>query len=197
MKLFRNGLLLVIIMWALGTMSVQAMTPLRVAVLPLMNTAHYRCSEDIKIIQDTIKQPFKYPYYSLLSPEITAAASQAFLTDSKLAKLTDKTAMAEIADKLSADIVIVVELSQASFWEFSGFWLEENYVESGIVLKCYAYSAVDKKYHVIKATRFEVEPYTVNTTAAVFFKELTDQILVDLPYKRIPTHNQELSTDVR
>lgn len=166
---------------------VQAMTPLEVAILPIINTANYKYMDDIQIIESKIREPFKYPFYSLKPSNTIIEADKAFLANNKAVRLADEQQMAALAEKLSADIVIAVELSQADFREFTDFWHEENYIESGIVLKCYAYSAIDKKVHVIKVTRFATETYSVDTNANVFFKELTEQILDKLPYKRIPS----------
>jgi hypothetical protein len=166
---------------------VQAMTPLEVAVLPVINTADYKYTEDIQIIESKIREPFKYPFYSVIPSNNAVEAEMAAIVNNKAVRLSDEQTMAALAEKLAADIVIAVELSRADFREFTDFWHEENYIESAIVLKCYAYSAVDKKAHVIKATRFTTDTYTVNTTAAVFFQELTEEILTKLPYKRIPT----------
>jgi len=195
-RLFMKVLFLVLSLCTLGiTVPVQAMTPLKVAVLPAINTANYKYMEDVQIIQDELKYPFKYPYYSLISTELVATGTQSFLSANKTIRLSDKQAMAELAEKLSADIVIAVELSQVKLVEFSDFWQDEYYVESGIVLKCYAYSSVDREYHVIKVTRFETEPYSVNTNAAIFFKDLTGQILEKLPYKRIPSKEWQEKMD--
>lgn len=196
MKLVQKVLFLFLIICALSTIvPVQAMTPLNVAVLPPINTANYKYMEDVQVIQDKIKEPFKYPYYSLISSESAATATRLILADHKSIRLSDEQVMADLAKKLSADIVVVVELSQVNLREFSDFWQEETFVESGIVLKCYAYSSVDRKYHVLKVTRFETELCSVNTNAAVFFKELTEQILVKLPYKRIPTKEWQEKID--
>lgn|GEM_PF-1497678 len=170
-----------------GGLTAQAMTPLKVAVLPVIKSANYKYIDDIQIIEHKIREPFKYPFYSVIPLKAVDEADKASLADNKVVRQAEEQTMAAIAEKLAADIVIAVELSQADLREFTDFWHEENYIESAIVLKCYAYSAVDKKAHVIKATRFTTDTNTINTTAAVFFQELIEEILAKVPYKRIPT----------
>ncbi len=166
-----------------------AITPLNVAVLPVINTAHYRYAEDIEVIQNTIKKPFKYPYYTLIPSAVVEKAYKEFLVQNKGVRLSDEKAMAELANTLSADIVVAVELSKFRMDRITSFWLDDDtYVESDIVLKCYAYSALSKKYDVIKAVKSEREYESINTNADVVFKDLTEEILVKLPYKRIPTN---------
>ncbi|WP_425060827.1 hypothetical protein SCACP_15820 [Sporomusa carbonis] len=59
-----------------------------------------RCSSN----SGQYKKPFKYPYYLLIPAKTVTAATQAFFAKNKPAKLSDERVMAEIADKLSADI---------------------------------------------------------------------------------------------
>jgi len=166
---------------------VHAITPLRVAVLPVINTANYRYLDDVQIIQDTIKKPFKYPYYKLVPAETIDQIFQASLAQEKL---TDEKAMAALAKKLSVDIVVVAELSKVRINRLYSRWLDDTFIDSDIVLVSYAYSAIDKKYDVIRATKRKRQPESIDTQAPVFFKELTEEILVKLPYKRIPIVSQ-------
>lgn len=186
MKILKMAITWLIIYFFYLPTSVNAMTSLNVAVLPVINTANYRYAEDIKVIKNTIKEPFKYPYYSVIPDGAVDSAIRATATDNKAVSLSAEQTMAELAGKLSADLVIVIELSEAKIFQFSNFCLEDTYIESGIVLKCYTYSALNKKYNVIKVTQFKIEPATSNTSGEVYFKELTDEILAKLPYKRIP-----------
>lgn len=162
-----------------------AITPFRVAVMPPINTSGYRNQADIQILQDTIKKPFKFPYYKLLSDEVVAERMRTLLTD-KQEKLSDEKNMAAVASTLDADIVIVVELSRASQHRFYTFNLDETYVKSDLLVKCYAYSAATQQYDIIKASKDSLEWESINTNPEVIFKELAEEILTKLPYKRIP-----------
>ncbi|HML33151.1 hypothetical protein [Sporomusa sphaeroides] len=163
-----------------------AITPLRVAVMPPMNTADYRPQQDIQILQDTIKKPFKYPYYTLLPADMTAEAAQSLLAENKQARLSDEIILSAVADALSADIVVVVELDRARQQRFYSHRLDDTYVQSDIIVKCYAYSAATKQYDIMKANKNSVEGESVQTSPEVIFKDLAEEILIKLPYKRIP-----------
>lgn len=189
-KLIKKLLCLLLVLCASQiALPAAAITPLNVAVLPVINTANYRYAEDVQVIQNTIKKPFKYPYYTLMPSATVEKAYKELLVQNKGVRLSDEKAMAELANTLSADIVVAVELSKFRMDRITSFWLDrDTYVESDIVLKCYAYSAQSKKYDVIKAVKADREYESVNSNADVAFKDLTEEILVKLPYKRIPTN---------
>ncbi|MBP2662512.1 MAG: hypothetical protein H6Q71_460 [Firmicutes bacterium] len=163
-----------------------AIEPITVAVLPPINTANFKYSDDVQIIQNTIKKPFKYPYYSLLPDDTVKKGTSTYLVEHKRSRLTDEKSMAELANNLSADLVVVVELSQVRQDRVHSFWYDETYIDSDILLKCYAYSALLKRYDVIKVVKYDRESESVDTNTDVIFKDLTEQLLVKLPYKRIP-----------
>lgn len=189
MKVFRTVLLLTLTILLMNwqmMVPAQAISPRKVAVLPVINNAGYWYTADFQVIQDTIRGPFKFPYYELVSAEAANDAAKSFLAQHKGAKLSDEQTMTELAGILSADIVVVVEVVRVSLTEFGNFWDGDYFLKSDIILKCYAFGARDKEYQVMKVTRFRIEPFGVDTNAPAFFKELTEQILVKLPYKRIP-----------
>ncbi|MBP2634286.1 MAG: hypothetical protein H6Q72_193 [Firmicutes bacterium] len=164
-----------------------AIQPIQTLILPLVNTAGLSDDAAAQIIQDTLKQPFKYPYYSLLPAATGKEAAQAYLTTNKTARLTDKQSLAQIADTVSADLVLVVELPRFRLNRSFAFWQDdETYVDSDIVLKCYAYSALSKRYDVIEAAKYDHEPESIYTNTNFIFKDLTQQLLSKQPYKRIP-----------
>lgn len=181
-----------------AALPVSAIQPLQTAVLPVVNTANYRYPDEVQIIQTTLKTPFKYPYYSLIPADTVQKAVSTYLTQHPSSRLTEEKSLAQIANTLSADLVVVVELSNARLDTLTTFWDEETYVQSDIVLKGYAYSSLLKKYDIIKVVKYEREPMSVDTNTYVMFKDLTEQILAKLPYKRIPLAGfakPELSAD--
>ncbi len=163
-----------------------AIQPIQVAVLPPINAAGLSNMADTQIIQSTIKHPFKYPYYSLLPAETVLETTKNYLAENKNFRLTDEKSLAQLASNLSADLVVVVELSRFDLSRTSSFWNEDTYINSDIVLKCYAYSPLLKRYDVIKVAKCDQEAESVNTNSEFFLKDLTNQILAKLPYKRIP-----------
>lgn len=183
--LFAKVLLLLLILFA--TTPAFAIQPIQTLILPLVDTAGLGDDAAAQIMQDTLKQPFKYPYYSLLPAAAGKEAAQAYVTTNKTARLTDKQSLAQIADTMSADLVLVVELPRFRFNRSFSFWHDdETYVDSDIVLKCYAYSTLTKRYDVIEAVKYDHEPESIYTNTNFIFKDLTQQLLTKLPYKRIP-----------
>lgn len=185
---FPIKILILLLLLCATTLPVWAIQPIKVAVLPPINTADYRYLEDIQVVQNAIKKPFKYPYYSLLPANIVQEATTKYLIEHKNSRfrLTDKKSLADLARNLSADLIVVVDLSQVRQDRIDTFWLDETYVESDIVLKCYAYSALLNRYDKIEAVKYDRESESVDTNIDVIFKDLTEQMLVKLPYKRIP-----------
>lgn len=183
--------LLLVLCVSLTALPAAAITPLKVAVLPVINTANYKYIDDVQIIDKMIKKPFKYPYYTLIPLPVVEKAGQEYFVQNKGLKLSDEKAMMELADRLAADIVVTVELSKFRMDRTTSFWLDDTYVESDIELKCYAYSALSKKYDVIKVKKCDRESESVNTNANVVFTELTEEILTKLPYKRIPVNRAQ------
>ncbi len=163
-----------------------AITPLKVAVLPVMNTAKYRYPEDLGVIQNTLIKPFKYPYYTLLPLAAVDDTVKQFLQANKGRKCSDQQVMAELAAKLSADLVVVAELSQLRLDRMYSYNYDDTYIRSDVALTAYAYSALTQKYDRIKVTKAEIEDESVDTNAPAILQDLTEQILVKLPYKRIP-----------
>lgn len=181
---FGNIFLLLLILCA--ATPVWAIQPIQVAVLPPIDAARLSNMDDTQTIQSTIKHPFKYPYYSLIPSETVFETTKTYLAENKNCRLTDEKSLAQLASNLSADLVVVVELSKFDLSRTSSFWNEDTYINSDIVLKCYAYSALLKRYDVIKVEKCDREAESVNTNTEYFIKDLTSQILEKLPYKRIP-----------
>ena len=165
---------------------VQAITPLKVAVVPVINTAQYRYQEDVQIVQELIKKPFKYPYYTVLSADTVTQAMQKTNVSHRPLSVADEKALASLAAQLPADIIVAVELSKVRLNRIYLPWLDDTYIDYDVVLKGYAYSALTGKYNVIKVAKAKREPESLETNAAFIFTELTEQILEKLPYKRIP-----------
>ncbi len=165
---------------------VQAITPLKVAVVPVINTAQYRYQEDVQIIQELIKKPFKYPYYTVLPADTVAQAMQKVNASHRPLSVAEEKDLASLAAQLPADIIVAVELSKVRLNRIYLPWLDDTYMDYDVVLKAYAYSSLTGKYEIIKVAKAKREPESLETNAAFIFTELTEQILEKLPYKRIP-----------
>ncbi|WP_094605251.1 hypothetical protein SPSIL_003520 [Sporomusa silvacetica DSM 10669] len=185
-EIFFVKLLLLLLVLCTVPFPAFAIKPINVAVLPPINTATFRYLDDIQVIQNTIIKPFKYPYYSLLPADAVQKAAKTYLAEHKTSRLTDEKVMAELATNLSADLVVVVELSQVWQDRVHTFGFDETYIESDIVLKCYAYSSLLNRIDMIKVVKYDRESESIDTNIDIIFKDLTAQMLVKLPYKRIP-----------
>ena len=184
-SLFAKVLLLLLVLFT--TTPAFAIEPIQTLILPLVDTAGLSDAATTQIIHDTLKQPFKYPYYSLQPATAGQQAAKAYIPANKTARLTDEQSLSKIAKDLSADLVIVVELQKFRLNRSFSFWqYDETYVDSDIVLKCYAYSALSKRYDSFEAVKYDHEPESIYTNTSVIFKDLTQQLLTKLPYKRIP-----------
>jgi hypothetical protein len=183
--LFAKVLLLLLVLFTVTPAF--AIEPIQTIILPLVDTAGLDDAAARQIIQDTLKQPFKYPYYTLLPFAAGQQAAQAYVAANKTARLTDAQSLAQIAKDLSADLVIVVEVPRFRLSRSFSFWQDdETYVDSDIVLKCYAYSALSKRYDSFEAVKYDHEPESIYTNTSFICKDLTQQLLTKLPYKRIP-----------
>lgn len=186
MTLGKKLFLLLTVLCFAAALPAFAIEPFNVAVLPPINTANFNDPDDVQIIQNTIKQPFKYPYYLLIPADTVQNTARAYLAENKSTRLATEKSLAAMANKLSADIVVVVELSKVRQDRLSSLRFDDTYVESDVALTCYAYSAISKKYDVLKVRKWETEPESIDTNLSVILKNLTEELLVKLPYKRIP-----------
>jgi len=157
-----------------------------VAIVPLINTANCKDKEVLQLIHTKVSDKFKFPFYEIIPTEAANTALQENMTREKV---TDKTLMKELSKKLSADIIIVVELVQAqsatitpSVWSLN----DDTYVDTNVLLKCYTYSASEDKYLSLKASDSGIEPMRIDRTLYNSVEKTMDQIIAKLPYKRVP-----------
>ncbi|AIF53267.1 hypothetical protein [Pelosinus sp. UFO1] len=159
-----------------------------VAVLPLINSAHCSDQEVLQLVQTKINDKFKYPFYEIIPLAPLSTDMQKNISE----KTRDKANMTQLADALSADIVIAVELVRAesvivhpSIWNFSSN-NDDTYVDTNVLLTCYTYSAADDRYLSFKASTYGVEPMTADTDLYHSVEKTMDQLTSKLPYKRVP-----------
>lgn len=158
-----------------------------VAVLPVINTANCTDQEVLELIETKISDKFKYPFYEKMPLAPLSVDMQKNISE----KTRTKTNMIQLADALSADIVVAVELVRAqsvivqhpSIWNFSN---DDTYVDTNILLTCYTYSAADDRYLSFKASTYGVEPMTTDTDLYHAVEKTMDQLTNKLPYKRVP-----------
>jgi hypothetical protein len=157
-----------------------------VAIVPLINTANCKDQEVLQLLHTKVSNKFKFPFYEIIPTEAVTAA---LLKNTATEKVTGKAPMKELSNKLSADIIIAVELVQAqsttitpSIWSLH----DDTYVDTNVLLKCYTYSASDDTYLSLKASNSGIEPMTIDTNLYNAVENVMDQIIAKLPYKRVP-----------
>lgn len=156
-----------------------------VAIVPVINTANCKDQEVLELLHTKVNNKFKYPFYEIIPPEDVTTA----LRDTTAKKIIDKASMKELSNRLSADIVIAVELVQAQSTTIIPSMLSMNddtYVDTKVLLKCYTYSASDDTYLSLKAANSQVEAMRVDTNLYNYVEEAMDEIIAKLPYKRVP-----------
>jgi hypothetical protein len=158
----------------------------QVAIVPLINTANCKDQEVLELLHTKINNKFKYPFYEIIPTE---AVTTALRENTTTKKIIDNASMKELANKLSADIIIAVELVQAQSTTMTPSILSMNddtYVDTKVLLKCYTYSASDDTYLSLKAANSQVEAMRVDTNLYNYVEEAMDEIIAKLPYKRVP-----------
>lgn len=159
-----------------------------VAVLPLVNTANCQDEEILAMVQNKVKNKFKFPFYEILPP----AAMPATMDQAAAKQLKDKAAMKILAGDLSADIIVGIELVQAqSFTITPSVWRfyddnDDTYLDTRVLVKCYTYSAKNEQYASFKASQSGLEPMRVDTSLYNAVAQAMDQLMTKLPYKRVP-----------
>lgn len=158
-----------------------------VALLPLANTANCQDKEIVELLQSKVINKFKFPFYEIIPAESAAAMQQ-----DALKPLKDKAAMKKLAKDLSADIVIGVELVHAQSTTVTPpFWGpysddDDTYLDTRVLIKCYAYSAKDDTYLSLKSSNSGLEPMRVDTNLYNSVEKAMDELIGKLPYKRVP-----------
>ncbi len=152
-----------------------------VAVVPVVNTANCQDEEILKLIQTKVKDKFKFPFYEIIPVQKEA-----------LTRLKDKASIEQLANDLSADIVIGIELVNAqsaivtpSFWSFYSN-NDDTYLDTRVLIKCYTYTVKDDIYLSLKASSSGLEPMRVDTNLYNSVGKAMDEIIGKLPYKRVP-----------
>lgn len=189
----KSGLLFLLFFCALAfapfrTVCAYGITALNVAVLPPVITDKYASKADIKPVQAKITRHFRYPYYELVPAAKINDALLSLEADLKAKKPYDEEVLKKVSEKLSADIVVIMELAKVRSYTYYRGWLhdEEVYLETDVVLNCYTYSAQTGKYHKAKAAVHNIDTLSVVRGLDVVLPELAAEALEKIPYKTIP-----------
>lgn len=165
------------IWWLPGQVEAASQLPVRQVVI--LQTLTEPGQEDLgQRIRQRVIEPFRYPYYELH----TAAPEAGPITRLRLEK---------IANRSGADIVIAPELahwnqfSYTIYRRFDGDLVE--YVRTGCIIRLYYYERGDNSLRKVEKRYFDTAEWSSQTSARVIIDEVMNQVMKELPYRRIPT----------
>lgn len=187
-KLYMSILILFLLVFSLPN-SVSAFPKYKVAVLPIINTENLKTTEISDLIQYKIQRKLRFPFYEFIpDTEISDALKTLTVKNGKL--IPDKNNLSFLSQALSADIVLVVEITKAriDLQNHFSFWndFDETIETTDILLKSYAYSAQDNKYYFIKARKYNSAPVSTNSGLRSATDPVIDDLLKKLPFATIP-----------
>ena len=112
-------------------------TPLRVAVLPVYDGTGSMTEEGLEQLQDRVMRELYVPLNDTLKavyyvPEEDSQEALEGLMKGRTGKVRLETMMKPLADKLSADLVVLVDVTQCYERTYMNYWDDELYLE------CYA-----------------------------------------------------------
>lgn len=195
-KLYMSMLILLVLIFSLPH-SVSAFSKYKVAVLPIINTENVKTTEISDLIQYKIQRKLRFPFYEFIpDTEIAAALKTLIIRNGTI--LPDKNNLSFLSQALSADIVLVVEIKRArvdlqnhfSLWDRS----DETIETTDVLLKCYAYSAMDNQYYSMKAEKYNSEPVSTNSGLLPAITSVIDELLKKIPFTTIPS---SISTELK
>ena len=147
----------------------------RVVLVGPVDTARYRSKEINKIIQDSWKRVFRYPFY-----EVTAEISS-------MDKPMNKAAFEKLIRDQGADIVVATEIVRLRDITYNrGFWDDETWQEIDLLLAVKTYVRANEQYQAFSVKRWQSEPLSVNSSAAPLISDAMEEVLLKASFKRVP-----------
>lgn len=187
-KLYINIIMFFLLIFALPH-SVSAFPKYKVAVLPIINTENLKTTEVSDLIQHKIQRKLRFPFYEFIPNEEMIAALKT-LTIKNGSIIPSQNNLSALSQTLSADIVLVVEISKARidlqnhFSSWNDF--DETIETTDVLLKCYAYSTQDNQYYLMKAAKYNSAPVSTNSGLLHATDPVIDELLKKLPFTTIP-----------
>jgi len=162
-----------------------AATPIRIAILPPIDKAKYNEPALNQFILSKVKERFLDPRHDLaLNIQVENALNE-ITQGKKLTELPDKQFLYIVADKLSADVVVAVELTQASSTVFTSVF-DEDIEMKNVEVSWAVYMKKDDKYVTYKSSKSD-------TTEPEYYRgiqRLTEDCMRDLIKKTVSTLKQ-------
>lgn len=159
-----------------------AVDSMKVAILPLQDTAHYGVAEVNKLVEDRLWEHFRFPFYEKTRVNLTPGTGWRF----------SHAAMAELAKAEQVDLLVGSELLQASTEAETNYFGFSQWQTSGTVMRTraelaiYTYRLHDDRYEVWTEKLDRKEELSASSGVKSAVEELLGKLLLRLPYKRIP-----------
>ncbi len=164
----------------IGVLSVFAAEPItaeKVVILPTVTAERHAELGDY--VERRLAEPFRYPYYEITNgPQTTMPFTR-----------YDFAAVAEAYD---ADIVVgaeLVRLAQFTRTDWDGDWWVTTFGD----LRVYAYYRPNDELQLWQSRYSDTAEESVLNAPRAVVKEMTDRVLAEFPYQRIPTHRPRVS----
>jgi hypothetical protein len=147
----------------------------RVVLVGPVDTARFHSQEISKIIEDSWKRVFRYPFY-----EVTAEVHS-------IEKPVDKAAFEKLIRDHHADIVVATEIVRLHDITYNrGFWDDETWQDIDLLLTVKTYARANEQVQVFSVSRWQSEPLSINSGAAPLVSDAMDEVLARTPFKRVP-----------
>lgn len=142
-----------------------ASSHIKIAILPPINSAKYPDQEIQEVIQQKTSNYFKFPHYDKIAPLQVAKTVRQLEIKPNMKKVPAKEILAKIADKLSADIVFVVQINKIESVFRSGLFDGDSLEDTYVHLTCAVYLSKQDRYFLTEAIASEFVEPAVDTGA--------------------------------
>jgi hypothetical protein len=123
-----------------------------------------------------LKEPFRLPYYEQLETSVTLPSENISITS-----------LRQLAQKYNADLLLVPIVKHWSWQQYYLFAQDEMIAEYTYHLAIYAYDRQKDTLNIYSTRNFSRDEASVLNQPQEILRIAMDQLLKELPYKRIPT----------
>jgi len=162
--------------------------------LPVINTANLKDPQISNLLQHKIHRKLRFPFYEFLPDEEISSALKTS-TGATTVMVPNQKNLALLSQTLPADIVLAVEIVEAhdDLQNTFAFRADDKTIETTeVILRCYAYSAKDNHYFILKAERFN--SVELSTTSDLFSAAdiVSDELMQKIPFPTIILSTPEI-----
>ena len=160
-------------------------TPLRVAVLPVYDGTGSMTDEGLEQLQDRVMRELYVPLNDTLKavyyvPEEDSQEALEGLMKGRTGKVRLETMMKPLADKLSADLVVLVDVTQCYERTYMNYWDDELYLECYAGLRLTGYDRRNDRVLNENASRWYNDSYNSGSACESLLMDGLDSMLQKL-----------------